>query len=40
MVPRQVQQATEPSIGRQRLRLISEMGFNQLKNPIMLIGAV
>ena len=30
----------EPLINRLRLRLISEIGFNKLKNPIMLIGLV
>ena len=30
----------EPLISRLRLSLISKMGFNQLKNPIMLIGLV
>jgi hypothetical protein len=30
----------EPSIGRQQLRLISEMGFSEPKNPINVIGLV
>ena len=31
-------ESPEPLIGRLRLRLISKMGFDQPKNPVMVIG--